>query len=262
MKHRKKLIVGLILIIAIAAPTLKYRRWIYSYFARLPLFARTLPASTGEVLYRVEDQLATYGNAARARLKAKFDSKTLTYPPQRMALFALKSTAEMQVYVAPPAGPYQYLCSYPILAASGELGPKLREGDRQVPEGMYELTLEPNTPYHLALRLNYPNPDDWQRAKDDGRESPGSDILIHGNSCSIGCLAMGDEASEDLFVLAADACDQKLPLIIAPHDFRSLPLPENKETDPLWLPALYRQIKSALNHYPAPLAAANNQQQH
>ncbi len=259
---RKKLIVGLILIIAIAASTLKYRRWIYSYFARLPLFARTLPVEPTTVLYTIEDQLAIYGNTARARLQANFAARKIAYPPQRLTLVALKSTAELQVSVAPPAGPYQYLCTYPILAASGELGPKLREGACQVPEGIYELSLEPNTPYHLALRLNYPNADDWQRAKDDGRESPGSDILIHGSNCSIGCLAMGDQASEDLFVLAADSGDKALPLIIAPVDFRSKKLPQAKATEPLWLAALYRQIKENLKEYPAPSASEQNQGLH
>lgn len=238
------------LLLMIAAPALKYRRWIYSYILHLPIMAKASPDAP--VLYTVEDQLATYGPAARSRLTKKFAEIKLAYPPDRVAFVVLKSKAEMQVYVAPPAASYQYLCKYPILAASGELGPKLREGDRQVPEGIYNLTLEPNTPYHLALRLNYPNPTDWERAKADGRQSPGSDILIHGSNCSIGCLAMGDPVSEDLFVLAAEAKDKNFTLVIAPVDFRRHALPPKSEADPVWLPQLYSEIKTALNEFPEP----------
>ncbi|NJL71304.1 MAG: hypothetical protein HC888_06675 [Candidatus Competibacteraceae bacterium] len=69
--------------------------------------------------------------------------------------------------------------------------------------------------------MNYPNPTDWAHAKEDGREQPGSDILVHGNECSIGCIAMGDPVSEELFVAAYDTVDRNLPLIIAPVDFRT-----------------------------------------
>ncbi len=149
-------------------------------------------------------------------------------------------------------GRYKFVCSYKVLAASGVLGPKLREGDRQVPEGIYNLTLEPNTPYHLALRLNYPNATDWRHAAEDGRPQPGSDILVHGNQCSIGCIAMGDPVSEELFIAAYDARDKDLPLIIAPVDLRKFKAPEASETDPPWLPQHYEEIKDALRAYPLP----------
>src|SRR5690606_33287906 len=94
---------------------------------------------------------------------------------------------------------------YPVLAASGQAGPKLREGDRQVPEGFYAIeSLHPNSRFHLALRVNYPNQSDRQRAAEDGRTNLGGDIMIHGSNASVGCLAMGDPAAEDLFVLVAD----------------------------------------------------------
>ena len=107
---------------------------------------------------------------------------------------------------------FKYICTYPIFGASGVLGPKLREGDYQVPEGLYQLALEPDTPYHVALRLNYPNASDLARAKADNRENPGSDILVHGTRGSIGCIAVGNPASEDLFILAYDTRDKHLPL--------------------------------------------------
>jgi murein L,D-transpeptidase YafK len=165
---------------------------------------------------------------------------------------AVKSERQLEVYCAAREAPYAYVTSYPILGASGHLGPKLRFGDFQVPEGMYELTLEPNTPYHLALRLNYPNDADLARAQSDGR-NPGSDILIHGTTGSIGCLAMGDPASEDLFVLVHDARVKKVPLIIAPVDLRQQAAPQQKPTDPVWLPDLYRDIKQAMSIFRKPV---------
>ena len=210
---------------------------------------KTLPEPPKQ--YTAEEQVITYGEAARLRLIPKFQAAGVSYPPQRLTMVVIKSTNELLLYAASANSPFHYVCVYPVLAASGVLGPKLREGDRQVPEGLYNLYLEPNTPYHLALRLNYPNPADWERAKADGREQPGSDILIHGNQCSIGCMAMGDPASEDLFVAAYDTTDKNLQLIIAPVDFRTNPIPPSKEGDPAWLPGLYAQIKAALMQLPS-----------
>lgn len=217
----------------------------------VPSMVARKPMAEPPVTYTAEDQIATYGESARARLLPKFQAKGVAYPPQRLTMVVIKATNELMVYAAAADSSYKYICTYPVLAASGVLGPKLKEGDCQVPEGLYNLYLEPNTPYHLALRLNYPNPTDWERAKADGRDQPGSDILIHGNQCSIGCIAMGDPVSEDLFVLAYDTVDKNLPLIIAPVDFRTTAAPVSKETDPTWLPELYAQIRAALAELPA-----------
>ena len=79
------------------------------------------------------------------------------------------------------------------------LGPKLREGDRQVPEGVYTIAnMNPNSISHLSLALSYPNDFDRARAAEDGRadNTLGGSIMIHGGSGSIGCMAVGDEAAE------------------------------------------------------------------
>ena len=79
---------------------------------------------------------------------------------------------------------------------------KLREGDRQVPEGLYRLIgRNPNSNYHLSMKLDYPNSYDPRHAKREGRSNPGSNIFIHGKSLSVGCLAMSGEAIEAFFVL-------------------------------------------------------------
>ncbi|NJN46820.1 MAG: L,D-transpeptidase family protein [Candidatus Competibacteraceae bacterium] len=95
---------------------------------------------------------------------------------------------------------WQPIKHYPVLAASGTLGPKLCEGDRQVPEGIYRIkSLNPNSAYHLSLELDYPNAFDLRQAERDGRNNPGSAICIHGKAVSVGCLAMGDTAIEELY---------------------------------------------------------------
>ncbi|MCA0314858.1 MAG: hypothetical protein LCH63_13635 [Candidatus Melainabacteria bacterium] len=196
-------------------------------------------------------QIEQYGQATRERLQNQFSAIGKTYPPDTVAFVALKNIKALQVYAKGKEDSFYHVCTYPILGASGYLGPKLKEGDRQVPEGIYKLTLEPDTPYHLALRLNYPNQSDWARAKADGRESPGSDILIHGNTGSIGCLAMGDIVAEDLFVLVHDTKEKTANLVIAPVDFRSEEAP-TIDAPPPWLPELYDEIRSALSKFPKP----------
>lgn len=197
----------------------------------------------------VDSQIAKYGAVAHGRLAKVFGAQHIAYPPDRLAFVAIKATHELQIYCAPDDGSFYYLCTYPILGASGHLGPKLRSGDRQVPEGIYHLSLEPNTPYHVALRINYPNQFDLQHAEQEKR-NPGGDILIHGTSGSVGCIAVGDQASEDLFVLAHDTKNSDIRLIIAPVDFRTGAEAPKAATDPAWLPSLYTAINRALSEFP------------
>jgi hypothetical protein len=201
----------------------------------------------------VADRLAEYGPAARARLKPAFDKAKLPYPPARLVLVGVKDKAVLELYAAPNDGALRFLTRYPILAASGGPGPKLREGDGQVPEGLYRIeSLNPNSLYHLSLRVNYPNAFDRAMAKRDRRTNLGGDIMIHGGDASIGCLAMGDPASEDLFVLAADTGLSKIQLILTPTDFRKPNATASMPNAPTWLKELYTAIKAELKKVPAP----------
>ena len=151
---------------------------------------------------------------------------------------------------APPVPRYAKVAEYAILAASGTLGPKMAEGDRQVPEGVYRIeSLNPNSLYHLALRVDYPNAEDKAQAKRDGRDTGllGGDIMIHGSSCSIGCLAMGDPVSEELFVLAADTGLKNIRVILSPVDFSKAELPEGfAKKQPEWVRRRYAEIRAEL----------------
>jgi murein L,D-transpeptidase YafK len=148
---------------------------------------------------------------------------------------------------------FRFICSYPVLGASGLLGPKLREGDRQVPEGVYRVPeLNPNSDFHLSIRLNYPNEFDQAKAATERRTSLGGDIMIHGDSRSRGCLAMGDPAAEDLFVLVALTGIGNVTVILTPVDFRGGRSPELPAGTPTWTPELYERIKRELARYPRP----------
>lgn len=172
----------------------------------------------------VKDIIAMYGVDTRDRLAARFKTVGLIYPPSNVTFLATKDNAKLELWVGPPSAP-TYVHTYPILALSGSAGPKLREGDRQVPEGIYSIEgLNPNSSYHLSLKINYPNKFDLHHARAEGRNTPGTNIFIHGKSASIGCLAMGDPAVEEIFILAADVGRTNVELVIAPTDPRIVQL--------------------------------------
>ncbi|HAL92348.1 MAG TPA: hypothetical protein DCM68_04910 [Verrucomicrobia bacterium] len=201
----------------------------------------------------VADRVARFGDAVRKRLAPDFERIGAAYPPEQMALIGLKSEETLQVWVSGGGKEWEHLKSYPILGMSGTLGPKLKEGDRQVPEGIYRLeSLNPNSLYHLALRVSYPNAEDVRRGRAEGRTELGGDIMIHGKDCSIGCLAMGDEAAEDLFVLAAQTGIDRVEIILSPVDFRVRDLPADRPLAPDWTPQLYESIRRELKRFEGP----------
>jgi hypothetical protein len=208
------------------------------------------PVAAQRAPHTVASRVAEYGTAARARLAPLFRKAGVAYPPAALTLVGLKRERVLRVYAGPRADALRHVADYPVLAASGGAGPKLREGDGQVPEGLYRIELlNPNSAYHLSLRVNYPNAEDRRRGDADGRRQLGGDIMIHGNQVSIGCLAMGDVVAEDLFVLAADTGLRRIAVILAPHDLRREPAPTGGGL-PAWTPALYTSIADALRRLP------------
>jgi len=96
------------------------------------------------------------------------------------------------------SGPFHLAATHAILAWSGELGPKLAEGDRQAPEGFYELTadsLNPSSKFHRSLDLGFPN------AYDRHHQRSGSHLMIHGGQQSVGCYSIGDAAIGEVYEL-------------------------------------------------------------
>ena len=112
-----------------------------------------------------------------------------------------KSERELELWVKGDGG-YELFRTYAVAAMSGKLGPKLREGDRQAPEGFYYVPpsrMNPNSRFHLSMNLGYPN------GYDRGHRRTGSALMIHGGNASIGCFAMTDPKIEEIYALTEAA---------------------------------------------------------
>jgi hypothetical protein len=198
------------------------------------------PKLPGE--WTVEDILQAYGAIVSGKLNYYFTKAKVPYPPKEVIFIALKQEKKLELW-ARDKGEFRFIRDYFILGSSGVAGPKLRQGDKQVPEGIYRIEgLNPNSHYHLSMKINYPNEFDYSHAAQEGRTNQGSDIFIHGKAVSIGCLAMGDEAIEELFVLTAQVGAENVKVVIAPHDPRTYPLEVDSEELPEWTPELYSII--------------------
>ena len=198
---------------------------------------------------------AWYSPPAEARLVDWFASRGLPYPPRSVTLIALKSEARLELWAEAESG-WAFVRSYLVQATSGTLGPKLRQGDHQVPEGIYRVrALNPRSLYHLALALDYPNAFDEARGREDGRVRLGGDIMIHGDRVTDGCLPVGNDAIEELFALATQVGVKNVSVIISPKDLRRVDATTAAARTPLrppWLVELYAEIAHALREFPLP----------
>lgn len=112
-----------------------------------------------------------------------------------------KEERELEVWVRKGES-FQKFRSYPVAAMSGTLGPKLREGDGQAPEGFYYVpssAMLPTSRYHLAFNIGFPN------RYDESKGRTGSFIMVHGAEASIGCFAMTDAKIEEIYLLCEAA---------------------------------------------------------
>jgi murein L,D-transpeptidase YafK len=183
----------------------------------------------------------------RQKLSKIFANSDVKYPPENMTWICLKAERELNLYARDNKGKYRKVLHYPIIGASGKAGPKLSEGDMQVPEGFYRLSgFRPNLVAHMGLDVNYPNEEDREHARKEHRKNLGYDILIHGSRWSTGCLAMGNEPIEEMFVLAHDVGLKNISLIFAPCDLTEAQPDIDMQKQPKWLPSLYARIKNAL----------------
>ena len=113
-----------------------------------------------------------------------------------------KEESELEIWKQKDDGRFYHLKTYPICAWSGTLGPKVRIGDKQAPEGFYTVTpgqMNPNSQYHLAFNIGFPN------AYDKANGHTGDALMVHGDCKSAGCFAMTDALIEEIYILARDA---------------------------------------------------------
>ena len=199
----------------------------------------------------VEHAISRYGRPVEPKIKATFISKGISYPPQDIALLAFKKEQQVQLWAKNEGHSWRMITVYPLTAYSGRLGPKLREYDRQIPEGIYRLTsFNPFSSMHLSMMINYPNNFDRIQASKEGRRKLGNNIFLHGKAFSVGCLAVGNKAIDELFLLTYRVGLNHVKLIIAPNDLRRQKPATPTFAQPRWLPDLYKQIAQELTHFP------------
>jgi murein L,D-transpeptidase YafK len=148
-------------------------------------------------------------------VKEIFQTKGLS-PQGNLFIRAFKLEEELEVWVRGEKE-YQLLVTYTFCTSSGTIGPKRKEGDLQIPEGVYHINhFNPYSTFHLSLGINYPNASD--RILSD-KEHPGGAIYIHGNCVSIGCIPITDDKIKELYVMAVEAKNagqEKIPVHIFP----------------------------------------------
>ncbi|WP_163835240.1 L,D-transpeptidase family protein [Spartinivicinus ruber] len=197
----------------------------------------------------VKDVIDHYQEDVQGRLKPYLDRAGFKELPTALTLLGIKNEKKLELWGQNLAGEWLFIRNFPVLAASGKAGPKLREGDKQVPEGVYKVVgFNPNSRFHLSMKINYPNSFDLKYAKLEGRHRPGGNIFIHGKAASIGCLAIGDRAIEELFVLSALVGKENIRVIIAPSDPRKSQLKVNRPL-PWWTNKLYQQISTEFTEF-------------
>ena len=168
------------------------------------------------------------------------------YSPIVVRVF--KEEAELEVWKQDTNGLFQILKIYPICRWSGDLGPKLEEGDRKAPEGFYTITPElmnPNSNFYLAINVGYPNSFDKANKRD------GSLLMIHGDCSSSGCYAMTDEQISEIYSLARDSFQGGRPSFqVQTYPFRLTPanLARHRNNPNL---AFWKMLKIGNDHFEA-----------
>jgi murein L,D-transpeptidase YafK len=179
------------------------------------------------------------------RMASEIDNKNMEKEsPILVRIF--KQEAELEVWKEDKTGRFALLKTYPICRWSGDLGPKIKEGDRQAPEGFYTITpglMNPNSSYYLAINTGFPN------AYDRANGRTGGFLMIHGDCSSRGCYAMTDEQIAEIYALARESFfgGQKSFQIQA-YPFRMTPANMAKHRNSPHM-AFWKMIKQGYDHF-------------
>ncbi|HEB49547.1 MAG TPA: murein L,D-transpeptidase [Desulfobulbus sp.] len=159
-----------------------------------------LVAGPGRAAPPISRQAAALMGKARPRLERELAGRGLHLgAPIFIRIFKIPATLEVWMH---KGAAFTLFKKYPICSYSGFPGPKLHEGDWQSPEGFYSVPasrMNPNSSYHLAFNIGYPNEFDQQWSR------TGSSIMVHGECSSRGCFAMGNPGMEEIYLLAHSA---------------------------------------------------------
>lgn len=200
---------------------------------------RPLPDLVSKLL-RKDRNITEIRTRQRPLLTAALDEQGLDYgAPVYLRIF--KEEAVLELWVQKDTR-FELFDSFDICNYSGKLGPKLKEGDRQAPEGFYRVNraaLNPNSSYHLSFNLGFPN------AFDRAHGRTGSFLMVHGDCVSIGCYAMTDAGIEEIYVLVEAALKAGQPYVPV-HAFPFRMSPERMAETPKNAPnAFWSQLVPA-----------------
>src|SRR3981081_2225463 len=164
--------------------------------------------------------------------------------PMLVRLF--KQEAELEVWKQDRSGRFALLKTYPICRWSGDLGPKVREGDRQAPEGFYAISpaqMNPQSNYYLSFNTGYPN------AFDSALGRTGSQLMVHGDCSSRGCYAMTDEQIAEIYSLGRESFfggQRAFPLQPYPFQLTTVNMARHRNNPnmPFW-----KMIKEGYDHF-------------
>lgn len=154
----------------------------------------------------------------QALIEEQLERNNLAIENYHLLMVAYKEEDELLLYAKSiEADTYEIIAEYEICSKSGNLGPKRRQGDYQVPEGFYYIDrFNPASSFHLSVGLNYPNLADHRSS---AFENLGGDIFIHGSCVTIGCLPMTDDRIKEIYVYAIHARKNgqlKIPVYLFP----------------------------------------------
>ena len=215
------------------------------------LVALALTASAAAMLAACEDDYHLASGPGRSLTPIPADTMALmqqkdTAPASPVLIRTYKKEAELEIWKMKSDGRYTLLKTYPMCRWSGQLGPKVREGDMQVPEGFYTITpgqMNPNSHYYLAFNVGYPNTFDrsWGRT--------GGNVMVHGVCSSAGCFSMTDAQVAEIYAIAREAFNggqreiqlQSYPFHMTAENFAKFRFDPNID--------FWKQLKTGADHF-------------
>jgi len=184
--------------------------------------------------------------------KKLFSDNGISFPPEKIFLRALKEEMVIELWAkAAASDTFCLIKSYLVCASSGDLGPKRRQGDMQVPEGFYYIDrFNPFSSFYLSMGINYPNDSDRILGR-KGRL--GGDIFIHGDCVTIGCLPITDKQIKELYIICITVKDNgqsRIPVHIFPGRLSSENIKKmsSKYTNPK-LAAFWKNLQPGYSYF-------------
>ncbi len=230
-------------------------RWVWSFALIFRSLVRALITSAalaaGVLLAGCNSDEISLANNAKAnqpvsaKLVAEMSEKDMDLQsPILVRLF--KQEAELEVWKQDRSGHFALLKTYPICRWSGDLGPKVREGDRQAPEGFYSISpaqMNPQSAYYLSFNTGFPN------AFDRSLGRTGSELMVHGDCSSRGCYAMTDEQIAEIYSLGRESFfGGQRAFQFQAYPFRMTPVNMAKHRNNPNMP-FWRMIKEGYDHF-------------